>query len=439
MLILELWSKVLTERDKHLVVWGCLATRLCALGTRFSRSQDRNALADPTRISEESRQLGRSVSMMFDAMESVLREGRAKIASIREPLLSDDAEIEDVRFLLLAFGRRQLTFEERVHAEWLKGFLYEEGVAFSDPRISEYSFWAIKSSRLRPVLVSDRVAQIRHWEDPRVRKWAYRALTKDERSWNANRSFLEEQIQREDDTSAELGLAIALTTKFGTYDGIMTTNDRELINTAIDWHIARPGRRAAGRLFDFLVCNSKEHEEACQYLLSELSADERGEEEYAPILGRRRHRAAAALVSVIDRLTERNTPTQLTLFRPEVRGINVSSRDTYIVGQAGAVGPGAHSHDMSFQQLWNQGDLELPRLAEELRQLRDAMRAESHGSSEQDEALGAVAAAEKAAVEGDGATALRHLRTAGAWGLKVAEKIAVPVATEALKKVAAGS
>jgi len=41
------------------------------------------------------------------------------------------------------------------------------------------------------------------------------------------------------------------------------------------------------------------------------------------------------------------------------------SRDTYnIPGQAAAVGPGAHAHDNTFQQI--QGSIDLPKLAEEL-------------------------------------------------------------------------
>ena len=37
-------------------------------------------------------------------------------------------------------------------------------------------------------------------------------------------------------------------------------------------------------------------------------------------------------------------------------------------GPVGAVGPGAHAHDMQFQQIWNQvqGQIDLPVLAREL-------------------------------------------------------------------------
>jgi hypothetical protein len=109
------------------------------------------------------------------------------------------------------------------------------------------------------------------------------------------------------------------------------------------------------------------------------------------------------------------------------------SRDTYnIPGQAGAVGPGAHAHDNTFQQI--QGSIDLPKLAEELGRLREAMKGRAMGTREQDKAIGAVADAEGAAVKGDGHSALRHLKSAGQWALKIAEGIGVPVAIEALKK-----
>jgi hypothetical protein len=111
------------------------------------------------------------------------------------------------------------------------------------------------------------------------------------------------------------------------------------------------------------------------------------------------------------------------------------SRDTYTIrGQTGAVGPNAHAHDMTFQQVWSQSSIDLPRLAEELKRLRAAMK-EVDGEDEQDEAVGAVAAAEKAAIKGDGPTTLQHLKTAGKWTLGIAEKIGVPLAVEAMKRM----
>lgn len=109
------------------------------------------------------------------------------------------------------------------------------------------------------------------------------------------------------------------------------------------------------------------------------------------------------------------------------------SRDTYnIPGQAGAVGPDARAHDNIFQQI--QGGLDLIKLAEELARLRGALRQEPEGPPEREEAIGAVAAAEKAARQSDGPAALRHLKAAGGWALGVAEKVGEPLAVEALKR-----
>jgi uncharacterized protein YjbI with pentapeptide repeats len=108
------------------------------------------------------------------------------------------------------------------------------------------------------------------------------------------------------------------------------------------------------------------------------------------------------------------------------------SRDTYnIPGQAAAVGPDAHAHDNVFIQ----AGIDLPKLAEELGRLRAAMKGETTGTREQDKAIVAVADAEEAAAKGDGPAALQYLKSAGNWTLGIAEKIGVPLAVEALKRV----
>jgi len=108
--------------------------------------------------------------------------------------------------------------------------------------------------------------------------------------------------------------------------------------------------------------------------------------------------------------------------------------DKYVTGQAGAVGPGAQAHQITFTQLWSQveSDIPLNRLGPELALLRKAMKNEATGP-EQDVAIGAVAAAEQAANNGSGPKTLELLRSAGKWGLEVAEKIGVGVATAAIK------
>jgi hypothetical protein len=62
------------------------------------------------------------------------------------------------------------------------------------------------------------------------------------------------------------------------------------------------------------------------------------------------------------------------------------------------------------------------------------MKGEATGTREQDKAIGAVADAEEAAARGDGPAALRYLKSAGTWTLKVAEEFGAAVAVEALKK-----
>jgi hypothetical protein len=108
--------------------------------------------------------------------------------------------------------------------------------------------------------------------------------------------------------------------------------------------------------------------------------------------------------------------------------------DKYEAGQVGAQGPGAQAHNMTFQQVWNQGqgDIDLPHLAADLVKLRSAMKAEAT-LPEHDTAVGAVAAAETAAKQGDGPTVIQHLKSAGKWALDTATKIGTTVASAALK------
>lgn len=105
-----------------------------------------------------------------------------------------------------------------------------------------------------------------------------------------------------------------------------------------------------------------------------------------------------------------------------------------ISGQAGAVGPNAHAHDMVFAQTWNQleSKVDLAKLADELSRLREAMERDAVAPAEK-LATGAVAAAEQSAREKDGPKAIEYLKTAGKWALSVAEKIGVDLAKEALK------
>ena len=113
--------------------------------------------------------------------------------------------------------------------------------------------------------------------------------------------------------------------------------------------------------------------------------------------------------------------------------------DTYKVGQAGAVGPNAHAHDMNFNQIWNQlqGSIDLQQLAGELSRLRQEMKKEAV-EPEQDIAVSEVAKAEQSAKSGDGSKTLEHLKSAGRWALDVATKIGSSVAVEAIKNSMGG-
>ncbi len=92
---------------------------------------------------------------------------------------------------------------------------------------------------------------------------------------------------------------------------------------------------------------------------------------------------------------------------------NIIMGDQYIVGQAGAVGPQSQAHNMTFSQIWSQieNSIDLSRLADELSNLRQALKNEST----------------------NGAKVVEHLKSAGKWALDIAVKIGTNIAAEAIK------
>jgi hypothetical protein len=146
----------------------------------------------------------------------------------------------------------------------------------------------------------------------------------------------------------------------------------------------------------------------------------------------------SAADTLMDRLFDQATLPRQTIHvdhptAPIVIEGSPMTGDTYnISGQAGAVGPHAHAHDNTIQKV--QGNGNLASLAKEFDQLRAAMKQEPEGPPEQDVAIGAVAAAQNAAKQGDGLAIPHCLKSAGSWALAIAEKIGVPLAVEALKK-----
>lgn len=155
--------------------------------------------------------------------------------------------------------------------------------------------------------------------------------------------------------------------------------------------------------------------------------NQREKAEYA--LGYLAHEVLPSLV----RSVQPKYAISLTQGGPSV--IGDSQGDIYhIPGQAGAIGPGAHAHDMTFNQLWNQSShsMDLQALATELAMLRQHLRRVAVEPNH-DVAIGAVAEAEMAAKAGNGPKVLEWLSKAGQWVLDNAEKIGVGVATAALK------
>lgn len=105
-------------------------------------------------------------------------------------------------------------------------------------------------------------------------------------------------------------------------------------------------------------------------------------------------------------------------------------------GQAGSIGPNAHVYDFSFNQIWNESknDVDLNELAEDLKKLLPKLNAEAK-TTENYVSLGNIAEAELSARNGDGPKAYEYLQKAGKWTFDIACQIAVPVATDVLKKI----
>jgi len=126
------------------------------------------------------------------------------------------------------------------------------------------------------------------------------------------------------------------------------------------------------------------------------------------------------------------------ILRPTIHQGDSYMGDNYnISGQAGAIGPSAHAHDMTFNQLQQIGSriaesMDLTALASELEVLRQALKKEA-ATEEHDVAVVDVGNAKKAAEAKDSAKLAESLKSAGKWALDVATKIGVSLATEAVK------
>lgn len=119
--------------------------------------------------------------------------------------------------------------------------------------------------------------------------------------------------------------------------------------------------------------------------------------------------------------------------REQVR-VSVMGDQYNVHGQAAAVGPNAHVHDVQFNQVWSEAsnDIGLPVLAQEVELLRAEARRQA-STPEEDAAVAALGQAEIAAREGDGPRTLSHLAKSGRWALTVAQGVGVGVAAGAIK------
>jgi hypothetical protein len=117
-------------------------------------------------------------------------------------------------------------------------------------------------------------------------------------------------------------------------------------------------------------------------------------------------------------------------------GIYVGEIEYNISGsQVGAAGPGAHVHNVSFQQQASSAvaDIDAPVLTEQLERLLAELVRQA---TERDHyaALVAVSDAAADAREGKTANAIAKLATVGRWVADIASKIGVSIASEAIKR-----
>lgn len=146
-----------------------------------------------------------------------------------------------------------------------------------------------------------------------------------------------------------------------------------------------------------------------------------------------KHRVSATHLNV------QNLINQVFQMQQHTQIGEVKMGDTYEAGQVGAMGPNAHAHDMTFNQIWNQlqSSVDLSQLANELSRVRQEMKKEAV-EPEQDIAVSEIAKAEQSAKSGDGSKTLEHLKSAGKWALDTATKIGTSLAVEAIKKSMGG-
>lgn len=308
-LALTLSNCVQREADAHLRVWCCLAADQAA-SSEFAFNRSDASQPDLAKIGKDARTLGREHTALYPLMQSVLGSGTG-ILKEKAALRFDDAPADDVKFLLLALGRGQLKFEDERLAKYLNDFVMSDGLKHTDPTIAEYSLWAARVRNMRGSLKYGSLLDIPCWQHDGVKHAGYRALAKDSSALRANREFLRDARNTED-AKGRLNIALALTTRPGSYDSVMRGADLEDVADALTWHSYEVDEAASGRLFDFMVRNSKDNPEAIDYIISELEAGGPFQNENLMTLNRRNRELPAELSELRERLNAKQQKAQQT-------------------------------------------------------------------------------------------------------------------------------
>ena len=112
----------------------------------------------------------------------------------------------------------------------------------------------------------------------------------------------------------------------------------------------------------------------------------------------------------------------------------MAENHTYNIGQAGAVGPNAQAHNVTFNQgqVDSWGEIDISQLAQELKFLKESLRQEAEQQIHFTE-ISTIAEAEEKAGQGERAKTLETLAKVSKWSLDTATSIGVRVAAEAIK------
>lgn len=437
-----LWEAASKEVAPHLTVWACAAVCLSTPPSVpfYQERAGSPTLTDLALLRRQAINRGSQIDESFGLAVSILGSAAHPILDVQSAIASSTINSNYARWLLLGLGRNEIRFLSNQERLKLVEFVSGDCISHTDDQVAEYGFWALYRQSRNGILSPETTSNVVSWNHGNVRRWAYRALANTTKSKSANIEFLIGQVSQEGDHAvARYGLATSIVGKPGKdYDDYDYSLLRRHKNLLLDWHSREQNSLIIARLTDYLVSVSEKDGNVRSYL-SEM-IDGEGSRELIETIKRRARRAPqlAKLVRNNDISTTflpllEDAGESVRIFVSN-SGVMQMTRDTYTAGQVGAMGPGAHAHDMTLQQVQNLGaELDIGKLTSELERLRTAMKTDSK-LLEHDEAVGHVAAAERAAAKNDVSGVLGHLKAAGNWTLDVATKIGTTVAAEAIKR-----